>query len=55
MTEILLDFRTWGNNSGVHLPAAIAREAIRLADSWRETKFMRKIKTGFISISMQSA
>jgi antitoxin MazE len=27
MTEVLLDIKRWGNNLGVRLPAAIAREA----------------------------
>jgi len=27
MTEVILDIKTWGNNLGVRLPAAIAREA----------------------------
>ncbi len=27
MTEVILDIKTWGNNLGVRLPAAIARAA----------------------------
>ena len=27
MTEVVLDIKRWGNNLGVRLPAAIAREA----------------------------
>lgn len=27
MTEVMLDIKRWGNNLGVRLPAAIAREA----------------------------
>ena len=27
MTEVILDIKQWGNNLGVRLPAAIAREA----------------------------
>lgn len=27
MTEVMLDIKQWGNNLGVRLPAAIAREA----------------------------
>lgn len=27
MTEVVLDIKQWGNNLGVRLPAAIAREA----------------------------
>ena len=27
MTEVMLDLKQWGNNLGVRLPAAIAREA----------------------------
>ena len=27
MTEVVLDIKTWGNNLGVRLPAAIARAA----------------------------
>jgi len=27
MTEVILDIKIWGNNLGVRLPAAIAREA----------------------------
>jgi antitoxin MazE len=27
MTEVMLDIKQWGNNPGVRLPAAIAREA----------------------------
>jgi len=27
MIEVILDIKTWGNNLGVHLPAAIARAA----------------------------
>jgi hypothetical protein len=36
-----------------HLEIAIAEEG--RADAWRETTSMRKIKLGFIFISMQSA
>lgn len=27
MTEVVLDIKQWGNNLGVRLPAAVAREA----------------------------
>ena len=27
MTEVMLDIKQWGNNLGVRLPAAVAREA----------------------------
>ena len=27
MTEVVLDIKRWGNNLGVRLPAAVAREA----------------------------
>lgn len=33
VTEAILDIRRWGNNLGVRLPAAIAREAHLRADS----------------------
>lgn len=32
MTEVILDIKQWGNNLGVRLPAAIAREAHVHAD-----------------------
>lgn len=32
MTEVVLDIKKWGNNLGVRLPAAIAREAHLHAD-----------------------
>lgn len=32
MTEVMLDIKQWGNNLGVRLPAAIAREAHLHAD-----------------------
>ncbi len=32
MTEVVLDIKQWGNNLGVRLPAAIAREAQVHAD-----------------------
>ncbi len=32
MAEVLLDIKQWGNNLGVRLPAAIAREARLSAD-----------------------
>ena len=32
MTEALLDIKHWGNNLGVRLPAAVAREANFHAD-----------------------
>jgi antitoxin MazE len=32
MTEALLDIKKWGNNLGVRLPAAVAREAKLHAD-----------------------
>lgn len=32
MTEAVLDIKKWGNNLGVRLPAAIAREAHLRAD-----------------------
>ena len=34
MTEALLDIKHWGNNLGVRLPAAVAREANFHADQW---------------------
>ena len=32
MTEAILDIKKWGNNLGVRLPAAVAREAQLRAD-----------------------
>lgn len=32
MTEVVLDIKHWGNNLGVRLPAAVAREAHLHAD-----------------------
>ena len=32
MTEAILDIKRWGNNLGVRLPAAVAREAQLCAD-----------------------
>ena len=32
MVEVILDIKKWGNNLGVRLPAAIAREAHVYAD-----------------------
>jgi len=47
MTEAVLDIKKWGNNLGVRLPAAVAREAKLHADQ----RVRISVKDGRITIT----